>query len=114
MKQQIQPYLLTGPGWNSWLYRSRLQFYGWRAWGEHAETNTVLVAKLNDDATSLATVHSMFSLARPRAHGTMKVGRKSKYTLGAFKAHLRSVALGRTQAEGPQEILQEACTSPQA
>ncbi len=36
-------------------------------------------------------------LACPRAHGTMKVGRKSKYTPGAFKAHLRSVALGRTK-----------------
>ncbi|DBA82795.1 TPA: hypothetical protein ACH3X1_007021 [Trebouxia sp. C0004] len=36
-------------------------------------------------------------LARPRAHGSMKVSRKSKYALGVFKAHLRSVALGRTK-----------------
>ena len=36
-------------------------------------------------------------MARPRAHGTMKVGRKSKYAPVVFKAHLRSIALGRTK-----------------
>jgi len=34
-------------------------------------------------------------MARPRAHGSMKVSRKSTYAPGVFKAHLRSVALGR-------------------
>lgn len=36
-------------------------------------------------------------MARPRAHGTLKVGKKSKHVKGAFKNHLRSVALGRTK-----------------
>ncbi len=39
-------------------------------------------------------------MARPRAHGSMKVGRKSQYAPGVFKAHLRSVALGRTKRGG--------------
>ena len=39
-------------------------------------------------------------MARPRAHGSMKVGKKSKYAPGVFKAHLRSVALGRTKRGG--------------
>ena len=36
-----------------------VQLYGWRAWGEHAETHAVLVAKLNNDASSLASVHGL-------------------------------------------------------
>ncbi|DBA82480.1 TPA: hypothetical protein ACH3X2_000709 [Trebouxia sp. C0005] len=50
-------------------------------------------------ATALETNNPM-PMARPRAHGSMKVGRKSKYAPGVFKAHLRSVALGRTKRGG--------------
>jgi hypothetical protein len=40
------------------------------------------------------------SMVRPRSHGTMKKAGKSKYAPGVFKAHLRSVALGRTKGKG--------------
>jgi len=50
-------------------------------------------------ATALPPSNPM-PMARPRAHGSMKVGRKSKYAPGVFKAHLRSVALGRTKRGG--------------
>ncbi|DBB15902.1 TPA: hypothetical protein ACH3X3_003499 [Trebouxia sp. C0006] len=50
-------------------------------------------------ATTLPPSNPM-PMARPRAHGSMKVGKKSKYAPGVFKAHLRSVALGRTKRGG--------------
>ena len=50
-------------------------------------------------ATTLPPSNPM-PMARPRAHGTMKVGRMLKYAPGVFKAHLRSVALGRTKRGG--------------
>ena len=50
-------------------------------------------------ATTLPPSNPM-PMARPRAHGSMKVGKKSKYAPGVFKAHLSSVALGRTLGAG--------------
>ena len=50
-------------------------------------------------ATTLPPSNPM-PMARPRAHGSMKVGKKSKYAPGVFKAHLRSVAPGRTKRGG--------------
>jgi hypothetical protein len=53
-------------------------------------------------ATTLPPSNPM-PMARPRAHGSMKVGKKSKYAPGVFKAHLRSVALGRTKRSGSRK-----------
>ncbi|DBA73948.1 TPA: hypothetical protein ACH3X1_010778 [Trebouxia sp. C0004] len=53
-------------------------------------------------------------MARPRAHSSMKVGKRSKYAPGVFKAHLRSIGQDeerRRQEEGPQET---PCAPPQA
>ncbi len=45
----------------------------------------------------LTIVPPNMPMARPRAHVSHKKS-KSKYAPGVFKAHLRSVALGRTKA----------------
>ena len=65
----------------------------------HNTTNSLTGAS----ASSVGAIHyatvmppsNPMPMARPRAHGLMKVIRKSTYAPGVFKAHLRSVALGR-------------------
>ena len=61
-------------------------------------------------ATTLPPSNPM-PMARPRAHGSMKVGRKSKYAPGVFKAHLRSVALGRTKRGGGRATRNTMCAT---
>ncbi len=69
-------------------------------------------------ATTLPPSNPM-PMARPRAHGTMKVGRKVKVCSWCFQGPSEKRGIGQDeerwrQKEGPQEVSQEACAPPQA
>ena len=67
-----------------------------KAQGIYNNTSNSLTAS---SAASAGAIHyatalpPSMPLARPRAHGTTTV-RKSKYAPGAYKAHMRAIALG--------------------